>query len=204
MSTIQKDFHATAFVDPHIGSGGHGHVFVGASVTFGALQLSHENIFKGWDWCSGYNYSDSILIGFAHTHLSGTGASDLGDILMPFTGKIVTKRGEQNNIKDAFAAKYTHQDEQMPPGYYSVFIKKYGIKAELGATERVGIHRYTYPSDAKHARVIIDLKEGNGDRSYKTYLKLVLPATLFKTGYKTTVLFGKNNLVCYKYSIIEI
>src|SRR5882724_12498296 len=77
----------TAYVDPHIGSGGHGHVFVGASVPFGAVQLGPDNIFKGWDWCSGYNYGDSLIIGFAHTHLSGTGIGDLADILiMPYIG----------------------------------------------------------------------------------------------------------------------
>src|ERR1700712_5497167 len=81
----------TSFVDPMIGSGGHGHVFVGASVPFGAVQLGPDNIYKGWDWCSGYNYGDSLLIGFAHTHLSGTGIGDLADILiMPYTGSVKT------------------------------------------------------------------------------------------------------------------
>src|SRR3977135_3398577 len=81
----------TPYVDPLIGSGGHGHVFVGASVPFGAVQLGPDNIFKGWDWCSGYNYNDSLIIGFAHTHLSGTGIGDLADILiMPYTGPLKT------------------------------------------------------------------------------------------------------------------
>lgn len=81
----------TAYVDPYIGSGEHGHVFVGANVPFGAVQVGPQNIFKGWDWCSGYHYSDSIIIGFSHTHLSGTGCSDLGDILlMPYTGEVRT------------------------------------------------------------------------------------------------------------------
>ena len=160
-------------VDPYIGSGGHGHVFVGASVPFGAVQLGPNNIYKGWDWCSGYHYSDSILIGFSHSHLSGTGCSDLGDIMvMPYTEDIKTKRGEQNDLSGSYAAKYSHQNEEVSPGYYSIFIKKYGIKAELSATKRVGIHRYTFPANAS-AHVIINLKEGNGDNSYKTYLKLV-------------------------------
>src|SRR5262245_55907 len=87
-TTAQK---LTQYVNPFIGTGGHGHVFLGASVPFGAVQLGPNNIFKGWDWCSGYHYSDSILIGFSHTHLSGTGGSDLGDVLiMPTTGEIIT------------------------------------------------------------------------------------------------------------------
>ncbi len=86
----------TSHVDPMIGTGGHGHVFLGANVPFGAVQLGPQNIFKGWDWCSGYHYSDSLLIGFSHTHLSGTGASDLGDVLiMPYTGPIRTDKGQQ-------------------------------------------------------------------------------------------------------------
>src|SRR6476646_9773013 len=94
----------TSFVDPMIGSGGHGHVFVGASVPFGAVQLGPNNIFKGWDWCSGYHASDSILIGFSHTHLSGTGASDLGDVLiMPYTGAVKTNKGTQENPTSGYA-----------------------------------------------------------------------------------------------------
>src|SRR6201996_9690373 len=79
----------TQFVDPMIGAGGHGHVFVGASVPFGGVQVGPDNHYKGWDWCSGYNYADSLLVGFAQTHLSGTGIGDLADILiMPYTGKV--------------------------------------------------------------------------------------------------------------------
>src|SRR3954453_11675724 len=86
----------TSFVDPYIGSGSHGHVFVGASVPFGAVQVGPNNIYKGWDWCSGYNYADSILIGFSQTHLSGTGIGDLGDVLiMPYTGKVRTDKGTE-------------------------------------------------------------------------------------------------------------
>ncbi|HEX3935002.1 MAG TPA: hypothetical protein VHW43_10020, partial [Puia sp.] len=153
-----------ASVDPYIGSGGHGHVFVGASVPFGMVQLGPSNIHKGWDWCSGYHYSDSILIGFSHTHLSGTGGTDMGDVLiMPYTGKIRVKRGEQNDISGGYAAKYTHADEKVSPGYYSMSIRKYGVKAELTSTAHVGMHRYSFP-DTGDAHIIIDLKEGNGDK----------------------------------------
>src|SRR5450759_2805333 len=88
----------TDYVDPLIGSGGHGHVFVGVSTPFGAVKLGPENIYKGWDWCSGYNYGDSILIGFAHLHLSGTGIGDLADVLiMPYTGSVRLDKGTEQN-----------------------------------------------------------------------------------------------------------
>ncbi|MES1225508.1 MAG: glycoside hydrolase family 92 protein, partial [Bacteroidota bacterium] len=89
----------TQFVDPYIGTGFHGHVFMGANVPFGAVQLGPVNISEGWDWCSGYHYSDSTIIGFSHTHLSGTGIGDLGDILlMPATGEVITTKGSMKNI----------------------------------------------------------------------------------------------------------
>ena len=96
-ATSVADADYTQFVDPYIGSGEHGHVFVGANVPFGAIQVGPQNIHKGWDWCSGYHYSDSVIIGFSHTHLSGTGCADLGDVLlMPYTGDVRTARGEQD------------------------------------------------------------------------------------------------------------
>lgn len=111
----------TSFVDPLIGTGGHGHVFLGANVPFGAVQLGPENIFKGWDWCSGYHYSDSLLIGFSHTHLSGTGASDLGDVLiMPYTGSIKTDKGQQKAPHQGYLSRYSHKRETARPGYYAV------------------------------------------------------------------------------------
>lgn len=159
-----------SYVDPYIGSGEHGHVFVGASVPFGAVQIGPQNIHKGWDWCSGYHYSDSVIIGFSHTHLSGTGCADLGDILvMPFTGEVRTARGEQDNIEGACSSYYKHENESVSPGYYSLLMDN-GVKAELTATERVALHRYAFPKD-KPGHLLINLKEGNGDRSYETYLK---------------------------------
>src|SRR6187402_2614783 len=110
----------TSFVDPYIGSGGHGHVFVGASVPFGGVQLGPQNIFSGWDWCSGYNYTDSIVAGFSHTHLSGTGIPDLGDVLiMPYTGEVRWNKGSRQHPDTGFASLYRHQDEKVAPGYYS-------------------------------------------------------------------------------------
>jgi predicted alpha-1,2-mannosidase len=161
----------TSFVDPIIGSGGHGHVFVGASVPFGAVQLGPNNIPKGWDWCSGYHYSDSIMIGFSHTHLSGTGGSDLGDVLiMPCTGTVKMDKGTQEHPELGYASHYSHKHEKVRPGYYSVRLDDYNIDAELTASERVGFHQYHF-NDSKEAHVIIDLKEGIDDEATDTYIE---------------------------------
>ncbi len=161
-----------AYVDPYIGSGGHGHVFVGASVPFGAIQAGPQNIHKGWDWCSGYHYSDSIIIGFSHTHLSGTGCADLGDILiMPYSGEMRTKRGTQENIEGTASSYYNHDNEQVSPGYYSLLMDN-GVKAEMTTTERVAMHRITYSTESEN-RLLINLLEGNGDRPVETFIRKV-------------------------------
>jgi predicted alpha-1,2-mannosidase len=163
----------TSYVDPYIGSGGHGHVFVGASVPFGGVQLGPENFYKGWDWCSGYNYGDSVMIGFAHTHLSGTGIGDLADVLiMPYTGPVKIDKGLEKEPGSGYASHYTHKNEQVRPGYYSVKLDDYNIGVELTATERVGFHRYRFPT-GKQAHVIIDLKEGINDQATDTYIEQV-------------------------------
>lgn len=162
----------TSFVDPLIGSGGHGHVFVGANVPFGAVQLGPQNIYKGWDWCSGYHYSDSLLIGFSHTHLSGTGCADLGDVLlMPYTGPVRLDKGRQTAPHGGYLSRYSHQRETVRPGYYAVTLDDYKIRAELTSTARVGLHRYSFPAGAADARIIIDLQEGINDRATDTYLE---------------------------------
>lgn len=160
------------YVDPYIGSGGHGHVFVGTSVPYGMVQLGPSNIHKGWDWCSAYHYSDSLLIGFAHTHLSGTGCTDLGDILIMPMNEIRTPRGNQDDFSGGYASPYSHDSEVARPEYYSVMVERYGIKAELTATDRVGFHRYSYP-EGKPASVLIDLREGNGSNAYDSYIRKV-------------------------------
>lgn len=161
----------TRYVDPYIGSGGHGHVFVGASVPFGAIQPGPANIFKGWDWDSGYNYGDSILTGFSHLHLHGTGIGDLGDILvMPYTGPVKTDKGTEADHRSGYASLYSHKNEKVRPGYYSVKLDDHNITAELTATERVGFHRYRFPGGVA-ARVIIDLKEGTQDKATATFIE---------------------------------
>ena len=146
-TTVNEDL--TQFVDVRIGSGGHGHVFVGASVPFGAVQLGPTSIPQTWDWCSGYHSSDSTVIGFSHTHLSGTGIGDLFDItVMPVTGEVTYDRGRlpENDSPEAIEAaqktgmwSYADRTKEVArPGYYSVPLTRYGITAEMTATSRVG------------------------------------------------------------------
>ena len=181
------------YVDPMIGSDFHGHVFVGTSTPFGMVQLGPNNIHKGWDWCSGYHYSDSIVIGFSHTHLSGTGGTDLGDILMmPYTGKIRSERGEQEDISNGYASFYSHDREIARPEYYSLWLGSYNVKAELTSSDRVGFHRYTFP-EGEQAHVMIDLKQGNGDRAIDAYIKQVDEYTIegyrYSKGWSTHKVF---------------
>ena len=159
-SQSAEDNDLTRFVDPKIGTGGHGHVFVGANVPFGLVQVGPTSIPQTWDWCSGYHVSDSTVIGFSHTHLSGTGIGDLFDItVMPVVGEVTYARGEE---KDPASGLWSYADrtrEITKPGYYSVPLTRYGITAEMTATERVGFHRYTFPASEK-AAVVFDLENG--------------------------------------------
>ena len=171
------------YVDPFIGSGFHGHVFVGASVPFGMVQLGPNNIDKGWDWCSGYHYSDSICIGFSHTHLNGTGCGDMGDVMvMPMT-EVNVKRGNQDDISSGYASYYRHKTEEAHPDYYSVMLDRYDIKAELTATARVGLHRYTFPQ-GKQAHILVNLKDGVGSIVTNSYIRQIDQYTI--EGYRYT------------------
>jgi len=184
----------TTYVDPFIGSGGHGHVFVGANVPFGGVQLGPDNFYKGWDWCSGYNYQDSVIRGFSHTHLSGTGIGDLADILiMPYTGTVKTDKGDEQVPGSGYASLFSHQDEIVKPGYYAVQLAN-GVYVELTASERVGFHQYRFPV-GKEAHVIIDLKEGINDQSTDTYIEQVDDYT-FK-GYRASAGWAKKQRVYF-------
>lgn len=181
MKTKKKvDFEYTQYVNPLIGSAGHGHVFVGANVPFGAVQLGPANIFEGWDWCSAYNYASNTILGFTHTHLSGTGIGDLNDILvLPVTGKVPLKKITKEDMQNGYGSLFSHENEVVKPGYYSVLLDRYKVKAELTATERVGFHKYTFnATDASH--ILVDLADGVGwDRPMETFIK--------KTGNNTIV-----------------
>jgi predicted alpha-1,2-mannosidase len=136
---------------------------MGANVPFGMLQLGPVNISQGWDWCSGYHISDSTIMGFAHTHLSGTGIGDLGDIaFMPVTGEVKFGRGTPGNPASGMYSLFDHSSEKARPGYYAVHLDRYDIDVELTATNRVGFHKYTFPENASGPSVIIDLIHGTG------------------------------------------
>src|SRR6185437_7903229 len=144
----KKDY--TQLVNPFIGTGGHGHTYRGAVVPFGMVQLSPDTRLTGWDNCSGYHYTDTVVYGFSHTHLSGTGIADYCDVLfMPTTGEPQFKNTE-------YASGFKKKNEAESPGYYKTKLDKYDISVELTATARVGLHRYSYPS-TKQANIIIDL-----------------------------------------------
>jgi predicted alpha-1,2-mannosidase len=182
------------YVDPFIGSGGHGHVFVGASVPFGAVQIGPNNINKGWDWCSGYHYSDSLIIGFSNLHLSGTGIGDLGDVLiMPYTGEVRLNKGVQEYPHGGYLSTFSHDNEIAKPGFYSVKMDN-GVKVELTATERVGFHRYYFPENEK-AHIIIDLKEGIRDRAAETSITQIDDYTLL--GYRFSTGWAKEHKVFF-------
>ena len=184
----------TQYVDPMIGSGGHGHVFVGASVPFGAVQLGPDNFYKGWDWCSGYNYQDSVIRGFAHTHLSGTGIGDLSDILiMPFTGAVKTDKGQEKVPGSGYASLFSHKDEKAKPGYYAVRLKN-NVSVELTSAERTGFHRYRFP-EGEQAHVIIDLKEGINDKSDDTFIEQVDDYTII--GHRSSSGWAKSQLIYF-------
>ena len=166
------DDNLTRYVDPRIGTGGHGHVFVGANVPFGLVQLGPTSIPQAWDWTSGYHESDSTVIGFSHTHLSGTGIGDLFDVtVMPVVGEVTCARGTEEDPASGLWSYADRTKEVVRPGYYSVPLVRYGITAEMTATSRVGFHRYTFPA-ADDAAVIFDLENGGcWDKATETHIE---------------------------------
>ncbi len=204
-TTVNEDL--TQFVDVRIGSGGHGHVFVGASVPFGAVQLGPTSIPQTWDWCSGYHSSDSTVIGFSHTHLSGTGIGDLFDItVMPVTGEVTYDRGRlpENDSPEAIEAaqktgmwSYADRTKEVArPGYYSVPLTRYGITAEMTATSRVGLIRYTFPA-SDSAAIIFDLCNGGcWDHPGDACIEMVDSCTI--QGYRFSFGWAKNQKIFFR------
>lgn len=145
-------------IDPFIGTGGHGHTFPGPTLPFGMVQLSPDTRLTGWDGCSGYHFSDTVVYGFSHTHLSGTGARDYGDILlMPVTGEPLLQNGYPDRPDDGYGSRFGKESEQAAAGWYAVHLDDYGIDVELTATARTGLHRYVFPA-GRPAHVIVDLE----------------------------------------------
>jgi predicted alpha-1,2-mannosidase len=163
----------TEFVNPFIGTGYHGHTFPGAAYPFGQIQLSPDNGTQGWDWCSGYHYSDSIISGFSHLHLSGTGIGDLADVsFLPVTSDVVFREDEKNqDFVARYAAKFSHKNEFAEPGYYSVLMNN-GIKAEFTVSERAGVHRYTFPEGGNNTLIINLGFAINWDQPFQTSINV--------------------------------
>jgi len=158
------------YVNPMIGTAEHGHVYPGATVPFGMVQLSPDTRDNTWDGSSGYHYSDSSILGFSHNHLTGTGCPDLGNVLLvPTVGDLKLTPGEHPG--EGYRTRFSHADEISRPGYYSVLLPDYKVKVELTATARAGFHRYTFPAtDAAH--VVVDLQHGIGNNVTEAQLTI--------------------------------
>lgn len=151
----QKQGALVNYVNPFIGTGGHGHTYPGATMPFGMMQLSPDTRLDGWDGCSGYHYSDSYIYGFSHTHLSGTGVSDYGDILLMPTNEVNFHNGSDG--KEGYRAHFSHENEQATPGSYSVHLDSTNIDVVLTTSYRSGMHNYKFPKDSKQI-IILDLE----------------------------------------------
>ena len=186
----------TQWVDMRIGTGGHGHVFMGANVPFGAVQLGPTSIPQTWDWCSGYHVSDTTVIGFSHTHLSGTGIGDLFDVtVMPVIGEVTYARGTEDEPQSGLWSYFSHADEVARPGYYRTRLLRYGIDAELTATNRVGLHRYTFPT-SDEAAVVIDLENG-GCWDKATETRMEAEGDRVVTGYRYSTGWAKDQKIYF-------
>ncbi|UKM64520.1 GH92 family glycosyl hydrolase [Flavobacteriaceae bacterium GSB9] len=184
------------FVNPFIGTGGHGHTYPGATVPFGMLQVSPDNGISDWDWCSGYHYSDSIISGFSHLHLSGTGIGDLADILfMPINKEVDLTLDTTNRDSLPYISKYSHEKESARAGYYQVYLEDHKINVELTASNRTAYHKYTYAENDEQS-VIIDLGFAiNWDTPLKTSISIEDDYTI--TGYRFSKGWAKNQKVFF-------
>ena len=183
-------------VNPLIGTGGHGHTYPGATVPFGMLQVSPDNGISSWDWCSGYHYSDSIVAGFSHLHLSGTGIGDLADILfMPVNRKLdLTAKAASRDFLP-YKSKYNHVNEKTTPGSYQVFLEDPKINVELTSSQRTAFHKYTFAKDDKQS-VVVDLGFAiNWDKALKTAIKIEDEYTI--SGYRFSTGWAKNQKVFF-------
>ena len=154
ISVAKKERKLIKYVNPFIGTGGHGHTYPGATMPFGMMQLSPDTRLEGWDGCSGYHYSDKEIYGFSHTHLSGTGVSDYGDILLMPTNKVVFNNGSDGN--EGYKSAFSHDKEIAEPGYYKVHLEDTNIDVALTVSKRSGMHKYQFPSETNQV-VILDL-----------------------------------------------
>ena len=200
-------------VNPIIGTDGMGHTFPGACVPFGIVQLSpdtdtiphnvngaYQN--KVYEYCAGYRYNDPTIVGFSHTHFNGTGHSDLGDILiMPTTGTLKLNPGTADHPENGYRSRFSHSTEKAAPGYYEVMLDDYQVKAELTATPRVGVHRYTFPKDTD-GRIILDLNHGIYNYDGKTlWAQIRVENDTLLTGYRITNGWARTNYTYFAISL---
>jgi predicted alpha-1,2-mannosidase len=203
----QKDF--AKYVNPFIGTEKMGHTYPGATAPFGSVQLSpdtdtipffdhgkyNKNVYK---YCSGYRYEDKTIVGFSHTHFSGTGHSDLGDFLiMPTVGPLQMNPGTSDQPDSGYRSRFSHEQEKAEPGFYQVYLQDYQIMAELTATTRVGLHQYTFP-ESKDAHIILDLMHGiynYEDKTTWTYVRVINDTLVM--GYRQTNGWARNRTVYF-------
>ena len=206
---------AVDYVNPSIGTNGMGHTFPGASTPFGWVQLSPDTdtiphnvdgVYqkKAYEYCAGYQYRDKTIVGFSHTHLSGTGHSDLGDILlMPTVGDLQLNPGTAEHPENGYRSRFNHSTEKATPGYYEVMLDDYGIKAQLTATPRTGVHKYTFPKD-KDGHLILDLTHGIYNYDGKVlWTSLRVENDTLLTGYRITNGWARTNYTYFAISLSQ-
>jgi predicted alpha-1,2-mannosidase len=186
-----SSFDPLSYVDPFIGTGGHGHTFPGATVPFGMVQLSPDTRLTGWDGCSGYHYSDSLVYGFSHTHLSGTGVSDYGDILlMPATGPVQVHNGADG--QPGYRSLFLKNKEEAGPGFYRTYLEDHQVDVKLTASERVGFHEYRFDS-RENPHIVIDLE--HRDAVLGAYIRQVSPTEI--EGYRYSTAWARDQRVYF-------
>lgn len=215
MSLAVASFAQVEKVNPIIGTDGMGHTFPGACVPFGLVQLSPDtdtiphNVNGRYQhdvyaYCAGYRHSDNTIVGFSHTHMSGTGHADLGDILiMPTIGELRLNPGTKENPENGYRSRFNHDTEIARPGYYEVQLTDYGVKAQLTATPRVGVHKYTFPED-KEGRIILDLNHGIYNYDGKTlWATLRVENDTLLTGCRLTSGWARTNFTYFAISLSQ-
>ena len=203
------------YVNPIIGTNGMGHTFPGVCVPFGLVQLSPDTdtiphnvdgVYQKnvYEYCAGYQYKDKTIVGFSHTHLSGTGHSDLGDILlMPMTGKVKLNPGRAEHTEEGYRSRFNHDTEKTAPGYYEVMLEDYGIRVQLTATQRTGIHKYTFPKGEK-GHLILDLVHSIYNYDGKVlWANLCVKNDTLLTGYRITNGWARTNYTYFAISLSQ-
>jgi len=186
----KKDQALIKYVNPFIGTGGHGHTYPGATMPFGMMQLSPDTRLDGWDGCSGYHFSDEYIYGFSHTHLSGTGVSDYGDILLMPTNKVEFNNGA--NGDSGYRSLFSHENEVASPGYYKVHLDDTNIEVELTVSKRSGMHKYQYPT-SKNQYIILDLEHRDELNGYSIN---IISETKIK-GFRHSKAWAKKQMLFY-------